>query len=103
MASATHRPSPTEANEALPYGSARGVREALDAFLAKRDPKQAKANKKNSPGARRNRNVIDNAPDEVILAVLLNRHRAERARVNNRERQQRHREKVAREKRQATA
>ena len=103
MASTTRPPAPTEANEALPYGSTRGVRAALDAFLAGRDPRAARNAKKNSPGGRRNQNVIDNTPDEVILAVLLKRHREERARVNNRERQQRHRDKVAREQRAATA
>ncbi len=93
----TRQPSPSEANEAMPYGSTRGVKEALDSFLAERDPQVMRNAKRNSPGGRRNRNVIASSPDIVLLNELLGRVKAVRTRVLGRQRQRRRRERLARE------
>ena len=58
-------------SSALPKGTLKETRAALDAFFKNRDPKEHKAHKKQM--ARRATGYIENAPLEVLLRVALRR------------------------------
>ena len=83
-------------DESMPYGCARGMKAALDAHFAKTDPRAARNAKANSPGGRRNQNVIDRTPEDILLENLLKRARAKRRRRMTAERVARHRARVGR-------
>ncbi len=72
--------------ESLPYGFAKNADRAIAAFFAKRDPKQAKANQKNSQAGRARRNVIAATPEIDLLREVFQRLQKERRREQGRER-----------------
>ena len=96
----------SDADESYPrdvFGGVKKTNQALDAFLAQRDPKGRKAAKKNSPAARGARNTLQRTPPEVFLKELLKRAKAERRRKENAEAVARHRARYGRRDRQRGA
>lgn len=68
------------AEEAEPYGFAKGVRKACEAALNKRDPKGAKARRMNSSSSRGQIGTIRQAPEILLTEELHRRVRAKKRR-----------------------
>ncbi|MBE7157349.1 MAG: hypothetical protein INR62_02730 [Rhodospirillales bacterium] len=78
-------------DEGLAHGGQKGMRAALDNFLASRDPKSARRRTANSSADRARRNQLDAAPADVLLETLLKRFKLDRRRKKTAERVAKHR------------